>query len=42
MNRGWKTSPEREMTSLLMELRDKPSEAPEVLMVSTSAATEAR
>jgi len=41
MNCGWGTSPGRDMTLLLMEFRDKPSEAPAVLIVATSAATEA-
>jgi len=31
----------REMTPLLMAFRDKPSEAPALLIVTTSAATEA-
>jgi len=36
------TSPWRDMTSLFIEFRDKPSKVPALLIDATSAATEAR
>jgi len=37
---NWQTSPEREMTLLLIEFRDNLSDAPALLIVATSAATD--
>jgi len=36
MNYGWEMSPGRDVTSLFMEFRDKPSEAPALLIVATA------
>jgi len=41
MNCGWHASTERSMSSLSMEFRDEPSEATGLVIVATSAATEA-